>query len=82
MLKAFLGDMLARDHGHIIEIASAAGHFGAVDLTDYCASKFAIAGLFECLVLEIAAAKKTDVHCTLVSPFFLNTGMFSGVSTR
>lgn len=33
--------MLEKDHGHIVTIASMAGHVGMSKLVDYCASKFA-----------------------------------------
>lgn len=33
--------MIEKDHGHIITIASMAGHVGMSKLVDYCASKFA-----------------------------------------
>lgn len=33
--------MLERDHGHIVTIASLAGHVGISKLVDYCSSKFA-----------------------------------------
>lgn len=40
-VKAFLPGMLKNDHGHIITVASMAGHVGIHKLVDYCASKFA-----------------------------------------
>ncbi|KFM62987.1 Short-chain dehydrogenase/reductase family 16C member 6, partial [Stegodyphus mimosarum] len=39
--KAFLPDMIKKDHGHLVSIASLAGLGGMPQLTDYCASKFA-----------------------------------------
>jgi all-trans-retinol dehydrogenase (NAD+) len=39
--KAFLPNMLEKDHGHIVTIASLAGHVGISKLVDYCSSKFA-----------------------------------------
>jgi len=81
-IQAFLPAMLQNDHGHIVEVASAAGHCGANGLVDYCASKFAVVGLAESLLLDVCAAGKENVHVTLISPFFMNTGMFEGVSTR
>ena len=41
ILKEFLPDMMDRNSGHIVAIASLAGVFGVGGLTDYCASKFA-----------------------------------------
>lgn len=38
-IKAFLPDMIKREHGHIVTIASLAGIVGVNKLTDYCVSK-------------------------------------------
>ena len=43
-VKAFLPEMLEKDHGHIVSIASSAGLVGVNGLADYCASKFAAVG--------------------------------------
>lgn len=51
--KAFLPEMLSSNHGHIVSIASLAGHTGLNRLTDYCASKFAAVGFMEALSLEL-----------------------------
>lgn len=79
--RAFLPHMLARDSGHIVTVASAAGIAGTARLTDYCASKFAAVGFDESLRLELRAAG-SRVLTTVVCPFYTNTGMFSGASTR
>lgn len=47
--KSFLPDMLAKNHGHIVNVASMAGHVGSSGLCDYCASKFAAVGFDESL---------------------------------
>jgi all-trans-retinol dehydrogenase (NAD+) len=39
-VKAFLPAMIAKNHGHLITIASSAGLVGVNGLADYCASKF------------------------------------------
>lgn len=39
-VKAFMPAMIAKDHGHLITIASSAGLVGVNGLADYCASKF------------------------------------------
>ena len=81
-VKAFLPDMLERNRGHIVTIASGAGMFGLNGLVDYCASKFAAVGFHESLDLELWKGKKTGLHTTVVCPFFINTGMFEGASTK
>lgn len=73
--------MIERNHGHVVTMASAAGLFGTNGLADYCASKFATVGFSESLALEINTSRATDVHISVICPFFINTGMFDGVST-
>lgn len=80
--KAFLPEMIARNCGHIVSIASSAGLFGVNGLADYCASKFGAVGFDESLRNELHAMGKTGVHTTVVCPYFINTGMFNGVKTR
>jgi all-trans-retinol dehydrogenase (NAD+) len=80
-LKAFLPSMIARNTGHIVTIASAAGLIGVGGLADYSASKFAAFGLDESLRMELRRLK-SGVKTTVVCPFFINTGMFRGVKTR
>lgn len=81
-IKAFLPDMLSRDHGHIVTIASVAGLVGVNRMADYCASKFADVGFHESLREELYALNKTGIQTTLICPFFINTGMFEGVKTN
>ncbi len=79
--RAFLPAMLARNRGHIVTIASAAGIVGTAKLVDYCASKHAAVGFDESLRLELRRAR-SRVVTTVVCPFYISTGMFAGVRTR
>ncbi len=79
--KAFLPEMLRRDSGHIVTIASSAGLVGAAKLTDYCASKWAAVGFDESLRMELRE-RSPGVKTTVVCPFFIDTGMFKGATTR
>ncbi|GFR75629.1 epidermal retinol dehydrogenase 2-like [Elysia marginata] len=81
-VKAFVPQMLQKDKGHVVTIASTAGLFGAPGLTDYCASKFSAVGFGESLRLEIAKQKKEGVKTTLVCPGFIDTGMLEGFKYR
>lgn len=81
MARAFLPDMVERNHGHIVTISSAAGQVGVAKLADYCASKFAAAGFDESLRVELKQTAP-GVKTTLVSPYYINTGMFEGVQSR
>lgn len=80
--KAFLPDMIERDHGHFVTIASLAGLGGIPKLTDYCASKFAAVGLMEALFLELRSEGLQNIHTTTVCPYFINTGMFDGAGSK
>ena len=79
--KAFLPGMISRQSGQIVTVASAAGLIGVRGLVDYSASKFAAVGFSEALRMELDG-KKTGVVSTVVCPFFIDTGMFAGVTTR
>ncbi len=79
--KAFLPQMIARDRGHVVTIASAAGLIGVARLTDYSASKWAAVGFDESLRVELKK-NAPGVRTTVVCPYFIDTGMFEGVKTR
>jgi all-trans-retinol dehydrogenase (NAD+) len=79
--RAFLPAMMERDRGHVVTIASAAGIVGTSRLTDYCASKHAAVGFDESLRLELRRLG-SHVRTTVVCPFYISTGMFTGVKTR
>jgi len=81
MTRAFLPSMLARNSGHVVTIASAAGIVGISKMTDYCASKHAAVGFDESLRLELRRLG-SRVMTTVVCPFYISTGMFTGVRTR
>lgn len=81
-IQAVLPDMIADNSGHICSIASSAGFGGCPRLTDYCASKFAAVGLDESLRRELRGRGVHGVKTTCIAPFFINTGMFDGVTTR
>jgi len=80
-VRAFLPDMLEQNDGHVVTISSAGGILGAPRLTDYSASKFAVLGFDESLRLELRQLQ-ANVRTTVVCPYYMNTGMFSGVTTR
>lgn len=53
MMQAFLPDMIAKRHGHIVSLSSMAGIVGLQNLVPYCGSKFAVRGLTEAINEEI-----------------------------
>ncbi|KAK3578259.1 hypothetical protein CHS0354_011582 [Potamilus streckersoni] len=81
-VKAFLPEMIERNHGHIVTIASSAGFIGVTGLADYCASKYAAVGFDESMRFELYTMGKKGVHTTVVCPYLINTGMFEGVKSR
>lgn len=77
--RMFMDGMYERGHGHIINIASAAGLTPNRNMSVYAASKWAMLGWSESLRLECEALKGKDLHVTTVCPSFISTGMFDGV---
>ena len=77
----FLPGMIKKGAGHIVNISSAAGMLANPDMSVYCASKWAVFGWSESLRIELEKGK-TGVHVTTVNPSYINTGMFTGVSTN
>ncbi|MCF2570604.1 SDR family oxidoreductase [Brevibacterium sp. UCMA 11754] len=79
--RAFLPGMLERDRGSVVTISSAAGLTGVAKQTDYSASKFAALGFTESLRNELRT-DGSNVGTLVVCPFYINTGMFEGVTTK
>ena len=73
--------MIEKNHGHIVTIASIAGHSGAPAMVDYCASKFAAVGIHESLSIELIGTPGNKVQASCVCPYFIKTGMFAGVTS-
>lgn len=80
--KAFLPAMMSNNHGHIVTVASAAGHTVVPYLMAYCSSKFAAVGFHRALTEELAALKKTGVKTTCLCPNFINTGFIKNPTTN
>lgn len=76
--RVVLPDMVARNRGHICNIASAAGMLGNPRMSVYAASKWAAIGWSESIRIEMDE-RKSDIHVTTVAPYYINTGMFDGV---
>ncbi|XP_038051325.1 epidermal retinol dehydrogenase 2-like [Patiria miniata] len=78
--KAFLPDMIKRNHGHIVTIASVMGYLGLPKMADYCASKAAAQAIHETVEREALVAGADKINFTVVNPYLIHTGMFSGVA--
>lgn len=79
--RAFLPGMLERNAGVVVTLASAAGLVGVARQTDYSASKHAAVGFAESLRAELRKAGSA-VRSLVVCPYYIDTGMFSGVETK
>ena len=56
MSKVFIGPMLERKSGNILNLASIGGVVGIRDRLAYCATKFAVVGITKAMALDHAAA--------------------------
>lgn len=54
MSKAFMGSMVERKRGSIVNTASVGGVVGLYDRLAYCTTKFAVVGLTKCMALDHA----------------------------
>ena len=54
LTKAFIGGMIARDYGVIINLASIGGVVAIRERLAYCTTKFAVVGFTKCLALDHA----------------------------
>ena len=70
LTKAVLPYMRKQKNGHIVVISSIAGKFGFYLRSAYAASKHALQGFYESVLLEEA---KNNIHVTLVYPGKINT---------
>jgi short-subunit dehydrogenase len=73
-IRAVLPPMRARGAGWIVNVSSVAGKLGQPDESAYSASKFAVTGLSEALVYELAPL---GIHVTTVYPALVRTEMFT-----
>lgn len=78
--RQFLPDMVAKEHGSVTVIASAASLTGVARQTDYAASKWAAHGFLESLRAEMRH-QGHRLHMLSVHPFYVHTGMFDGASS-
>jgi len=74
-LQAFLPAMIKNNHGHIVTISSCLGLFGIRNLVPYCASKFAVKGMTEALLMELRTDPKCSIKLTTIYPYGVNTGL-------
>lgn len=76
-----LAPMIERNHGHICNIASAAGMLSNPRMAVYAASKWAVIGWSDSVRIELQE-RGSKVRMTTIAPYYINTGMFDGVRSR
>jgi NADP-dependent 3-hydroxy acid dehydrogenase YdfG len=69
--RAVLPPMLARRSGHVVVIGSISGRSAFVGGTCYAATKHAVMGFTECLMLEL---RESNVKVSVVNPGSVQTG--------
>ena len=78
LTRLILPDMMKRNEGHIVNIASAMGLTGMPRMGEYVASKFAIVGFTETLHMELKRGGYSGIKTLCVCPGGIDTGMFPG----
>ncbi len=77
--KLALARMVPRDRGHIVNIASQAGKFGAPGGATYSATKHAVVGLSEAVRGELRLMG-AHIDLSFVMPYAVNTELGSGLA--
>jgi short-subunit dehydrogenase len=77
--KALLPQMVERQRGWIVFVASVGGKLGVPEESAYAASKFAMVGLAEALSLEV---EDSGVHVLTVCPGTIRTDFFDEEALR
>lgn len=70
--KAFLPQLLKNQEGAVVNVSSVFGLIGTPGTSDYCASKFAVRGFSESLMVELA---DTPISVHLVHPGGIKTNI-------
>lgn len=79
--RAFLPDMMKKKEGHLVTVASACGIAATSGMPDYCTSKFGAIGFNESMRVELKESPDTrNIRTLCVCPYYINTGMFTGVN--
>lgn len=79
--QAFLPHLRQRRRAATVTVASAAGLVATARQTDYAASKFAAVGFTNALRSELKKAG-SHIRTLVVCPYYIDTGMFDGVTTK
>jgi NAD(P)-dependent dehydrogenase (short-subunit alcohol dehydrogenase family) len=77
--KLALRRFQARGEGHLVNVASTAGKYGAPGGATYSATKHAVVGLSEAIRQEVI---DTDIDVSIVMPLVVNTDLGSGLASH
>jgi NAD(P)-dependent dehydrogenase (short-subunit alcohol dehydrogenase family) len=82
-IRAFVPRMIAqRSDGHVVNTASMAGIVSAPLSAPYCASKFAVVGLSECLWHDLSMQPENRLGVSVVVPSAVATAIGTSERTR
>jgi len=79
VIRAVLPHLRERRQGHIVNISSVGGFVGGPGWGLYCASKYALEGLSDCLAMEVSPL---GIHVTIVEPGAFRTRLGSSGTTK
>lgn len=79
-MKVVLPRMIARNRGHLVNVASQAGKFGFAGGATYSATKFAVVGVTEAMRAELRLLGADGVALSVVMPAIVQTELGSGLS--
>lgn len=77
--KLALQRFQSRGRGHLVNVASTAGKYGAPGGATYAATKHAVVGLSEAIRQEVL---DSDIRVSIVMPLVVNTELGSGLSSH
>lgn len=77
--KLFLPDMISRNEGHMVNIASISSYFPMMVNCDYSATKGGAVMFTESLRLDLRSMN-SDIKLTVVCPYIIATAMTAGMS--
>lgn len=79
-MKAVLPRMIARNRGHVVNVASQAGKIGFAGGATYSATKFAVVGLSEAMRTELRLMGADGVVLSVVMPAIVQTELGGGLA--
>lgn len=76
-MQLALPGMLERGRGHVVNVSSSAGKFGAPGLANYCGTKHAVVGITDTVRTEL---RDTPVDFSMVMPAIVQTELATGLT--